>query len=97
MIHLKEASFFSEEFGCKVCVRRALDGLRAVEGVVAVRVSTAPLLDEETAPGLGVATVKFHPEFVSLEQLQRVLEHDLGFTVNEVRIEEPPITRAGSP
>jgi copper chaperone CopZ len=91
MIHLTEASFFSPDLSCRVCVRRALDGLRALDGVVAVRVSSALCEDDCSTSGVGVATVKFHPGFVSLDQLRRLLEDTLGFVVSEVRIEEHPV------
>lgn len=95
MLHYREVSFFIEDLTCKVCVRRALDGLRAVDGVVAVRVSSAPVLDEQTGAGYGIATLKYNPDFVSIENIARVLSEELGFTVQAVHEEQHPVYGRG--
>lgn len=91
MVHFKEVSYFVEELTCKFCVRRVLDGLRAVDGVIAVRVSSAPVLDDMTGAGYGIATVKYNPDFTGVNQLKEFMEGDLGFTVREVHEENHPI------
>lgn len=77
MEHLKEATLKIWDLECKVCVRRVLDVLRAVEGVVAVRVSTSPTLDEQQ-PGL--ATVKYDPGLTDIQALTRAVEA-IGYPV----------------
>ncbi len=94
MVHFKEVSYFVEELTCKFCVRRVLDGLRAVDGVVAVRVSSAPVLDDMTGTGYGIATVKYNPEFTGVNQLKEYLEEGLSFTVREVHEENHPIRQS---
>lgn len=94
MVHFKEVSYFVEELTCKFCVRRVLDGLRAIDGVIAVRVSSAPVLDDLTGTGYGIATVKYNPEFTGVNQLKQYMEDRLGFTVREVHEENHPIHQA---
>lgn len=91
MVHFKEVSYFVEELTCKFCVRRVLDGLRGIDGVVAVRVSSAPVLDDMTGTGYGIATVKYNPDFTGVNQLKQFLEANLSFTVREVHEENHPI------
>lgn len=91
MDRLKEVSYYVEDLNCKFCVRRVLDGLRTVEGVVAVRVSSAPLIDESTGSGYGIATVKYNPDFTGVGQLKEFLVTQLGFVVREVHEENYPI------
>lgn len=91
MVQFKEVSYFVEELTCKFCVRRVLDGLRSVEGVIAVRVSSAPILDDMVGTGYGIATVKYNPEFTGVHRLKDYMEERLGFTVREVHEENHPI------
>lgn len=92
MVHFKEVSYFVEELTCKFCVRRVLDGLRSIDGVIAVRVSSAPLLDDlADASGYGIATVKYNPDFTGVTPLKEFMEVRLGFTVREVHEENHPI------
>ncbi|MNL83142.1 hypothetical protein D3C87_2107060 [compost metagenome] len=68
-------------------MRRIIDGLRAIDGVIAVRASSAPFDEEAGTTGLGVVTVKYDREFLSGARLKEVVENDLGFKVVEVREE----------
>lgn len=92
MLHFREVSFFVEDITCKVCVRRIVDGLRALEGAIAVRASSGPFQEETGTTGLGVVTVKYNPEFITHVRLKDVLEQDLGFKVAEAREEGHVIT-----
>ncbi|HEY9898833.1 MAG TPA: heavy-metal-associated domain-containing protein [Pantanalinema sp.] len=87
MLHHREVSFFVEDITCKTCVRRIIDGLRALDGAIAVRASSAPFEEGTGTTGLGVVTVKYNPEFISHCRLKEVLENDLGFKVAEIREE----------
>ncbi|MNX82395.1 hypothetical protein D3C86_1141240 [compost metagenome] len=92
MLHHREVSFFVEDITCKVCVRRIVDGLRALEGVIAVRASSGPFEEDTGLTGLGVVTAKYNPEFVTHGRLKEVLERDLGFKVAEIREEGQAIS-----
>jgi copper chaperone CopZ len=87
MLHHREVSFFVEDITCKICVRRIIDGLRALDGAIAVRANSAPFHEESGTTGLGVVTVKYNPEFITLERFKEVLEQDLGFRVAEIHEE----------
>ena len=79
--HLQESSLFVEDLTCKHCIRVLLDELRSLDGVVAVRVSGTPPIDQPAdEPGCGVATIKYNPDFVQLERIRRIIE-GRGFRV----------------
>lgn len=81
LAHLQETSMFVEDLTCKHCIRNLLDELRALDGVVAARVASAPAIDAPLDEMVcGVATIKFNPEFVSLDRLRQTIEQ-LGFRV----------------
>ena len=79
--HLKETSLVIEDLTCKHCIRNLLDALRAVDGVVAARINAPPAIDEPAEVTVnGTATVKFNPEFVSVQRIRETIEHQ-GFRV----------------
>lgn len=89
-MNLREISFLLDAMvvdglACKTCVRKALDRLRAVEGVIAVSVGTTPVLDASDALEVGIATLRYNPDYTSVKGLRDTLEQSLGFRVREVR------------
>ncbi len=78
---LRETSLVVEDLTCKHCIRNIIDDLRAVDGVVAVRVNAPPAIDEPPdEPVCGTATVKFNPEFVNPQRIRDVIQGH-GFRV----------------
>ena len=89
-MNLREVTFVLDEMvidglACKTCVRKTLDQLRAIEGVVAVSVGTTPVMDEEEGLDVGLATLRYNPAFTDARKLRSTLEQTLGFGVREVR------------
>lgn len=89
-MNLREISFLLDAMvvdglACKCCVRKALDQLRATDGVVAVSVGTTTLQNSPDAEELGLATLRYNPEFTNAATLRSLLEETLGFRVREVR------------
>lgn len=81
-MHVVEVSLFAHGLECKSCVRRVLDELRSLEGVIALRVSsTVPVDEYHELPG--IVTLKINPEFVTIETLIKTLERQ-GYPVTEV-------------
>ncbi len=79
--HLKETSLVVEDLTCKHCIRNLLDELRAVDGVVAARITSPPAIDEPPdEPICGTATVKFNPDFVAPKKICETIEQH-GFRV----------------
>lgn len=89
-MNLREISFLLDEMvvdglACKSCVRKTLDQLRAIDGVVAVSVGTTSMHGSGEAEEVGLATLRYNPEFTNVATLRSLLEQTLGFRVREVR------------
>jgi len=79
--HLNEISMVVEDLACKHCIRNLLNDLRAVDGVVAARINSAPAIDEPLDESIyGTATVKYNPAFVQPQDIRRKIEQH-GFRV----------------